>query len=84
MFNFTNTFIVNSVEALKKFLKPFDKTKSTIAYTKAVAVDPVNGDVYIADAIDYQQQGMVLRYSSDGKELDRFYVGIIPGAFCWK
>lgn len=47
MFNFTNTFIVNSVEALKKFLKPFDKTKSTIAYTKATAVDPVNGEITI-------------------------------------
>ena len=41
-------------------------------------------DVYIADAIDYQQQGMILRYSPQGEELDKFYVGIIPGAFCWK
>ena len=47
MINFTNTFIVNSVEALKKFLKPFDKLKSTITYTKTVAVDPVNGEITI-------------------------------------
>ena len=49
-----------------------------------LTVDPVRGDVYVADAIDYQQQGVVYRYSSQGKLIDEFYVGIIPGAFCWK
>ena len=62
--------------------EPFLKSRGTIYY--GLSIDPVNGDVYIADAIDYQQQGMVLRYSSSGDELDRFYVGIIPGAFCWR
>ena len=47
-------------------------------------VNPVNGEVYVADAIDYQQQGMIYRYSPEGKLIDEFYVGIIPGAFCWK
>ena len=41
-------------------------------------------DSYVADAIDYQQQGIVYRYSSEGELIDEFYVGIIPGAFCWK
>jgi len=45
---------------------------------------PRRGDVYVADAIDYQQQGIVYRYSSEVKLIDEFYVGIIPGAFCWK
>ena len=62
--------------------EPFLQSRGTIYY--GLSIDPVNGDVYIADAIDYQQQGMVLRYSSSGDELDRFYVGIIPGAFCWR
>ena len=51
---------------------------------RMLGLDPSNGDVYVADAIDYQQQGQILRYSQDGELLDSFYVGIIPGAFCWK
>ncbi len=70
------------INAVEMPSEPFLHARGTIYY--GLTVDPVNGDIYIADAIDYQQQGMVLRYSSDGKELDRFYVGIIPGAFCWK
>ncbi len=27
---------------------------------------------------------IVYRYSSAGRLLDRFYVGVAPGAFCWK
>ena len=62
--------------------KPFIAAKGTIYY--GLTVDPVKGDVYVADAIDYQQQGQILRYSKEGELLDTFYVGIIPGAFCWK
>lgn len=61
---------------------PFLDSRGTIYY--GLTIDPASGDVYVADAIDYQQQGMILRYSSEGVELDKFYVGIIPGAFCWK
>lgn len=61
---------------------PFLNSRGTIYY--GLTIDPASGDVYVADAIDYQQQGMILRYSSEGAELDKFYVGIIPGAFCWK
>ena len=43
-----------------------------------------NGDVYVADAIDYQQQGIVYRYTADGDAVDEFYAGVTPGAFCWK
>lgn len=49
-----------------------------------LTVDPDNGDVYVADAIDYQQQGIVYRYTADGDAVDEFYAGVTPGAFCWK
>jgi len=63
-------------------VKPFLKQRETIYY--GLTIDPVEGDVYVADAIDYQQQGKVYRYSAEGELVDEFYVGVIPGAFCWK
>lgn len=63
-------------------VKPFIESRDTRYY--ALTVSPADGDVYVADAIDYQQQGMIYRYSSDGLLLGEFYVGVTPGAFCWK
>lgn len=71
-----------SVDAERVPVRPFVEYKGTIYY--GLTVSPHNGDVYVADAIDYQQQGKVYRYSSQGKLIDEFYVGITPGAFCWK
>mgnify|MGYP003547534046 CR=1 FL=1 len=63
-------------------VRPFLPYNGTLYY--GLTVCPRTGDVYIADAIDYVQQGMVYRYSPDRQPIDSFYVGIIPGAFCWK
>ena len=71
-----------SVDADRVPVRPFLKYSNTIYY--GLTVDPKNGDVYVADAIDYQQDGIVYRYTKEGKLIDKFYVGIIPGAFCWK
>ena len=49
-----------------------------------LTINPVNSDIYVADAIDYSQQGMVYRFSSTGVLISKFYVGVSPGAFCWK
>lgn len=63
-------------------VRPFLKYQDTKYY--GLTVNPTNGEIYVADAIDYQQQGIVYRYSPEGELIDQFYVGIIPGAFCWK
>ncbi|MEG2365360.1 MAG: YncE family protein [Alistipes sp.] len=61
---------------------PFLAENGTIYY--GLTVDPVTSEVYVADAIDYVQPGMIYRFTPDGTEVDRFRVGITPGAFCFK
>lgn len=63
-------------------VKPFLEAMGTIYY--GLTICPHSGDVYIADAIDYQQPGKIYRYTQAGEKIDEFYAGIIPGAFCWK
>ena len=49
-----------------------------------LAVDPGTSEIYLSDAIDYQQNGIIYRYSSLGAKIDSFKAGIIPGSFCFK
>lgn len=61
---------------------PFIESRQTKYY--GLTVSPINEDVYVADAIDYSQQGKIYRYDNEANLIDEFYVGISPGAFCWK
>lgn len=61
---------------------PLLQSRGTKYY--GLTVNPVSGEIYVADAIDYQQQGLIYRYSAAGELIDKFYVGVTPGAFCWK
>lgn len=54
------------------------------AYYYALTVSPASGEIYVADAIDYVQNGAIYRYSPAGVEKESFTVGVIPGGFCWK
>lgn len=69
------------VDAERLPLRPFIPSRETLFY--GLTVDPITSEVYVADAIDYVQQGVILRYSPEGLPLDEFKVGISPGAFCW-
>lgn len=62
-------------------VRPFLKYNKTKYY--GLTINPNNGEVYVADAIDYQQNGIVYRFTPKGELIDEFRVGIIPGAFCW-
>ena len=62
--------------------KPFINQDKHLFYS--LGVDPQNSELYIGDAIDYQQQGVIYRYSNYGAKLDSFKTGIIPGSFCFK
>lgn len=71
-----------SVDATALPSEALFQTSATSEY--GLSIDPENGDFYVADAIDYTQNGVVIRYSATGEELDQFGVGICPSAFCWK
>ena len=47
-------------------------------------IDPHSGDLYVADAVDYSQSGVVYRYSNQGQLIDQFRVGINPNGFAFK
>jgi DNA-binding beta-propeller fold protein YncE len=49
-----------------------------------LAVDPQRSDIYVADAIDLVQKGIVYRYSANAIPIDTMKAGVIPGAFCFK
>ena len=49
-----------------------------------LAVDPQRSDIYVADAVDLVQSGVVYRYRASGMPLDTMRVGVIPGSFCFK
>ena len=49
-----------------------------------LSVNPRDGDIYLADAVDYSQAGMVYRYSREGELKDKFRVGINPNGFAFK
>ncbi|MDO5395913.1 MAG: YncE family protein [Bacteroidales bacterium] len=71
-----------SINETRPPLKPIIMSRDTKYY--GLTIDPVNSEIYVADAIDYQQQGIIYRYTASGTFMESFYVGISPGAFCWK
>lgn len=56
---------------------PFIAQGSRLFY--GFSVDPTTDEIYICDAIDYQQKGVVYRYDIAGNQVDAFKTGIIPG-----
>lgn len=61
---------------------PYEGTM--VAGYYGLAVDPVSSEIYVADAIDFVQRGMVYRFSPEGLPMDTFQAGIAPGGFCMK
>jgi len=47
----------------------------------AIGIEPYTGIVYVADAIDYVQKGIIYRYKPDGTLINSFKAAIIPGNF---
>ncbi|MDF1571951.1 MAG: YncE family protein [Bacteroidales bacterium] len=59
-------------------------TKSTVGGFYGLGIDPYSGDIYLGDAIDQVQRGVVYRYKADITVIDTFRTGINPGFFCFR
>ena len=64
------------------FIKPVVGVGRCLYY--ALGIAPDTEEVYVGDALDYQQRSIIYRYSVEGKLLDNFTAGVIAGDFCWK
>jgi hypothetical protein len=63
--------------------KPFIVSEYTESYGGfySLGIDPFNSEIYVGDAIDHRQNGVIYRYSASGKLIDQFKAGISPGDF---
>ena len=66
--------------------QPFITSENTSLYGGfySLGIDPLSSEIYVGDAIDHRQNGMVRRYAPSGKLIDEFRVGISPGNFAFK
>jgi hypothetical protein len=66
--------------------QPFIASENTSLYGGfySLGIDPTNSEIYVGDAIDHRQNGIVHRYTPFGKLIDEFKVGITPGNFGFK
>ncbi len=76
--------ITESHPPVRPFIEAPTDNNGTRHKLYGIDVDPTNGDIYVADAVDYSQSGTVYRYSSDGSLVDNFRVGINPNGFAFK
>lgn len=60
----------------------FIKANGRLFYS--MGLSPKNGEIYISDAIDYTQNGVVYRYTHNGNLIDSFKVGINPSDFLFR
>ena len=58
-------------------------TQSEHSFYK-IGINPVNSDIFVTDAIDYQQPGYILIYNSEGNLLTTEIADIAPGMVCFK
>ena len=73
-------FAVNGFNDPKLLIEsPYEGNMWTGFY--GLDVDPHSSEIYVADAIDFVQRGMVYRFTPGGMPVDTFRTGIAPGGF---
>jgi len=69
-----------SIDSVALPTAPFIKEQSDRHFSY-LGVDPVSGDIYASDPLDYQLNGFIYRFKENGVTLSKNEAGIIPGAF---
>ncbi len=54
------------------------------AHFYKIAINAINSDIFITDAVDFQQAGYVSLYKNNGVFISKNKAGIIPGAMCFR
>jgi DNA-binding beta-propeller fold protein YncE len=76
-------FIAGDIYSISLDMNGFDRPliNSNGRQIYSLGVNPSTGNIYVGDAVDYQQDGWVYRYRPDGAVIDSFRVGVNPGYF---
>lgn len=75
---------VHKVKIDANSFSPDPFIKQSGHYFYKMGINPVNGDILVTDAVDYQQKGHLLIYDSSGKLVSDELADIIPGMLCFK
>ncbi len=62
-------------------INPIIQEDNKLFYAMSVSDKSI---IYLTNAIDFAQNGILYRYKTDGTLLDNYFVGIIPGGFAFK
>jgi YVTN family beta-propeller protein len=63
-------------------VQPFLPSSGRLYYK--MGIDPVKGEIFVTNAIDYVQRGYLLRLKANGSLIDSTKADIIPGSLCFK
>jgi DNA-binding beta-propeller fold protein YncE len=58
--------------------------QKTGQYFYKIAINPINGDIFVTDAVDFAQLGYVMIYTDKGTFVTKQKAGIIPGSMCFR
>lgn len=63
-------------------VQPFIPASGRLYYK--LGVDSVRREIFVTNAVDYQQRGYLLRFTVNGSLVDSSRADIIPGSLCFK
>lgn len=75
---------VRQMDIGSEFLPAAPIIQESGAHFYKIAVNPINSDIFVTDAVDFQQAGYVSIYKNNGIFFSKNKAGIIPGSMCFK